>query len=238
MISNLERRIITAAIVNQYNNGADIAATLRSYSKLTYDEKNEIYKEITGENLPIGIEEAKATKIAELSVMCNTIIENGADVELGTVTEHFSYKLANGDQTNIDNLMVSARTTGMPQPYHADGGDCRMYSVEEIFKIYMALMSNKTVQTTYFNQLKRYIINEFKTDDDVKFVTLIKYGDQLTGEYMSKYIEIIKESADIMNQFVSKFTKEMKDSTAKTDMSVSIGNMDPTNVEYSTTRQH
>ena len=55
---------------------------------------------------------------------------------------------------------------------------------------------------------------------------------------MSKYIEIIKESADIMNQFVSKFTKEMKDSTAKTDMSVSIGNMDPTNVEDSTTRQH
>ena len=46
MISNLERRIITAAVVNQYNNGGDIAATLRSYSKLTYDEKNEIYKEI------------------------------------------------------------------------------------------------------------------------------------------------------------------------------------------------
>lgn len=238
MISEVEHDIISRYLSYQYNNGKDIGKILRSYNNLTFGEKNAIHNELTGKDLPISIEEAKAEKIAELSEKCNNIIEEGVNVEFGTTTEHFSYRLATGDQTNIDNLVVFARTTGMPQPYHCDGGDCRMYSVEEIFKIYMSLLSNKTVQTTYFNQLKQYITNEFKTDDDVKFVTLIKYGDQLTGKYMSKYIDIIEESTAIMNQSVAKLANEMKAASSTTNISsVDISKADPTKPEGSVTRE-
>ena len=238
MISEVERDIISRYLSYQYNSGKDIGKIWRSYNNLTFDEKNAIHNELTGKDLPISIEEAKAEKIAELSEKCNNIIEEGVNVEFGTTTEHFSYRLATGDQTNIDNLVVFARTTGMPQPYHCDGGDCRMYSVEEIFKIYMSLLSNKTVQTTYFNQLKQYITNEFKTDDDVKFVTLIKYGDQLTGKYMSKYIDIIEESTAIMNQSVAKLANEMKAASSITNISsVDISKADPTKPEGSVTRE-
>ena len=236
MISEVEHDIISRYLSYQYNNGKDIGKILRSYNNLTFGEKNAIHNELTGKDLPISIEEAKAEKIAELSEKCNNIIEEGVNVEFGTTTEHFSYRLATGDQTNIDNLVVFARTTGMPQPYHCDGGDCRMYSVEEIFKIYMSLLSNKTVQTTYFNQLKQYITNEFKTDDDVKFVTLIKYGDQLTGKYMSKYIDIIEESTAIMNQSIAKLANEMKAASSITNISsVDISKADPTKPEGSVT---
>ena len=238
MISEVEHDIISRYLSYQYNNGKDIGKILRSYNNLTFGEKNAIHNELTGKDLPISIEEAKAEKIAELSEKCNSIIEEGVNVEFGTTTEHFSYGLATGDQTNIDNLVVFARTTGMPQPYHCDGGDCRMYSVEEIFKIYMSLLSNKMVQTTYFNQLKQYITNEFKTDDDVKFVTLIKYGDQLTGKYMSKYIDIIEESTAIMNQSVAKLANEMKAASSITNISsVDISKADPTKPEGSVTRE-
>lgn len=219
MISSVEMRIIERAMMTIANAGGDIGSVLRSYSNLTFDEKNEIYRRLMGKNLPISLEEVKANKIAELGAICNATIEAGVDVELGDHIEHFSYKLANGDQTNIDNLMVSARTTGMPQPYHCDGGNCRMYSVEEIFKIYIALITNKTMQTTYFNQLKQYILNDFKSESDVAFITPIKYGDKLIGEYMSRYVEILKESNDILNQFVAKFHKEMKMSAGVTNIS-------------------
>lgn len=238
MISEVEHDIISRYLSHQYNEGKDIGKILRSYNNLTFSEKNEIHNELTGKDLPISIEEAKAEKIAELSEKCNDLIEAGMDVEFGDIKEHFSYKLSNGDQTNIDNLVVFARTTGMPQPYHCDGGSCRMYSVEDVFKIYMTLVSNKTVQTTYFNQLKQYIMNEFKTDDDVKFVTLIKYGDQLTGKYMSKYVEIIEEATSIMNQTVSKLAKEIKANNANTNVSsIEVSKADPIKPESSTTRE-
>lgn len=238
MISEVEHDIISRYLSYQYNEGKDIGKILRSYNNLTFSEKNEIHNELTGKDLPISIEEAKAEKIAELSEKCNDLIEAGMDVEFGDIKEHFSYKLSNGDQTNIDNLVVFARTTGMPQPYHCDGGNCRMYSVEDVFKIYMTLVSNKTVQTTYFNQLKQYIMNEFKTDDDVKFVTLIKYGDQLTGKYMSKYVEIIEEATSIMNQTVSKLAKEIKANNANTNVSsIEVSKADPIKPESSTTRE-
>lgn len=238
MISEVEHDIISRYLSYQYNEGKDIGKILRSYNNLTFGEKNGIHKELTGKDLPISIEEAKAEKISELSEACNALIEAGVDVTFGTDTEHFSYKLANGDQTNIDNLVVFARTTGMPQPYHCDGGDCRMYSVEEIFKIYMTLLSNKTVQTTYFNQLKQYITNEFKTDSDVEFVTAIKYGDPLTGKYESKYIDIIKESTAIMNQSVAKLSKEMRDGITKTNVSaVDVSKADPTHPDEAAGKQ-
>ena len=212
MISEVEHDIISRYLSYQYNEGKDIGKILRSYNNLTFSEKNEIHNELTGKDLPISIEEAKAEKIAELSEKCNDLIEAGMDVEFGDIKEHFSYKLSNGDQTNIDNLVVFARTTGMPQPYHCDGGNCRMYSVEDVFKIYMTLVSNKTVQTTY--------------------------GDQLTGKYMSKYVEIIEEATSIMNQTVSKLSKEIKANNANTNVSsIEVSKADPIKPESSTTRE-
>lgn len=238
MISSLERRIIIESLIERYNAGEDITAILKSYTKLTFSEREEIYTEITGHKIPYTLKEIKEVKLAEFAEACSKAIENGTDVDIDGNTEHFSYKLATGDQTNIDNLMVSARTTGMPQPYHADGKDCKIYSVEQIFNIYMALMANKTNQTTYYNQLKQYIINEFTTEDDVKFVEKIKYSDQLVGKYYDTYVEILKQSTSIMNQFIAKYTAELAASKTVTNLGVDINKNNPITNEDSITRQN
>lgn len=238
MISSLERRIIIESLIERYNAGDDITAILKSYTKLTFSEREEIYTEITGQKIPYTLKEIKEVKLIEFAEACSKAIENGTDVDIDGNTEHFSYKLATGDQTNIDNLMVSARTTGMPQPYHADGKDCKMYSVEQIFNIYMALMANKTNQTTYYNQLKQYILNEFTTEDDVKFVEKIKYGDQLVGKYYDTYVEILKQSTSIMNQFIAKYTAELAASKTVTNLGVDINRNNPITNEDSITRQN
>ena len=42
MISSLERRIIIESLIERYNAGDDITAILKSYTKLTFSEREEI----------------------------------------------------------------------------------------------------------------------------------------------------------------------------------------------------
>ena len=142
-------------------------------------------------------------KKLHFSEICNSIIEKGVDVEIDGKKEHFSYTIKNGDQTNIDNLVSSVKFTGLSQPYHADGGNCRMYTPAQVIAIYIACITNKTKQTTYFNQMKRFITEFFTDENQIDDLRKIQYGDQLVGEYLTKFVQILQESQTIINAFIN-----------------------------------
>lgn len=142
------------------------------------------------------LEEVVSEKISELNYICEQSIMNGVDVEINGVTEHFSYN--EKDQANIDDLMNAAKSTMMEQPYHADGGSCKLYTAEQIITIYIAEKMNKTHHTTYFNQMKMYI----NTLDDKNTVSAITYGDELTGEYLETYNLMMAQAKKIVNKMI------------------------------------
>ena len=198
---NRRQASIVAEAVYQYmkDNGESFAEAISDFSDIDLDTLLYIRDKLGISNDDIGIELLKKFKIKELSEACKKQIEDGVDVGIRGKVEHFAYSIENGDQTNIDNLLSSAAQTKMAQPYHCDGGACKMYSPEEIMSIYIAQLTNKTGHTTYYNQLKLYVQNELQKADDV---LTIQYGQELTGEYLKNYTEIIAQSEAIVERFV------------------------------------
>ena len=139
------------------------------------------------------LEEVIDNKIYEINSCCESNIISGVDVEIDGVSEHFSYSIE--DQANIDDLIQMASQTKLEQPYHCDGGICKLYKVEQIVSIYIAEKINKTHHTTYANQLKSYV----KTLDDKDVVSAITYGDELTGVYLETYNAMMLQAQKIVN---------------------------------------
>lgn len=140
--------------------------------------------------------EVITTKVKSLSETCERLILYGVDVMIGVTTQHFSYSLE--DQNNIDQAFTLAVQTGLSIPYHCDDGNCTLYSVEDIAKIYVAEKSNLIHHQTYFNQLKQYV----KSLEDIESVNKVNYGDELTGEYLDTY-NTIMEQANLLIQKIT-----------------------------------
>lgn len=135
-------------------------------------------------------------KLQELSNQCQKAITDGIEYN----GEHFSYTLT--DQNNISNTFQLAMSTGLSVPYHADGQDCRLYSKEEIMSIYFAQETNVTHHTTYYNQLKQYILT-LTTEEEINAV---EYGQELTGTYLETYNKIMEQASIIANTYVNEQT--------------------------------
>lgn len=175
--------------------GEDIKEILQSYKNLTVDEINEYLVYFDLPLIEESLEEVRSNKIATLSSMCHDVIEYGVDVEINGETEHFSYSIEKGDQGNIDDIFSLANATKLSQPYHADGGACKLYTPEQIIAIYVAQKTNKTVQETWFNQIKQYIL----VCEDVDEIKAIEYGQPLTGIYLENYNAILAQAQAIIN---------------------------------------
>lgn len=207
MINDMQKKILVKAIEIGVESGEDALEILKSYPNLSIAEKQEIGKEVGIEYSPTLVE-ALTEKIAELSSACNKAIEDGVTIQIDGVDEHFSYGIASGDQSNIDSLFQLSAATKLQQPYHCDGGSCKLYTPEQIASIYIAEKMNATVQTTYFNQLKHMISDTYKEESDVETVLDITYGVSLTGKYLDDYNQIMEQS----NLIVKAVTKnESKD---------------------------
>ena len=142
------------------------------------------------------LEEVISNKVYELDASCQYEIVDGVDVEIGDETEHFSYTIE--DQSNIDDIAQMAKSTGMEQSYHCDNGSCKLYSVEEITKIYMAQKMNKAHNITYNNQLKLYVKSLTEKSD----VEAVEYGQELTGEYLETYSTIMEHEKKVAEAFI------------------------------------
>lgn len=137
------------------------------------------------------INAVKNNKVNLFRELCRLDIVNGLDITLSDKSvKHFSYDTE--DQQNIAEMINAVKMGATAYPYHADGEDCIAYSAQDISIIYFALAMNKTKSTTYYNQMKQYI--ESLTDIDA--IQTINYGDELTGEYLTKYNDMIKLAND------------------------------------------
>lgn len=145
------------------------------------DENHKDFPEYIPEIYIPTIDEIVNSKISSLSYICNRKIVSGVDIEIDETIEHFSY--TEQDQTNIKELFDLAVQTNIPMYYHSDGNSCKLYTVEQIVKLYTTAAMNKMHHITYFNQLKKYI----NTLDDSDIVNSIEYGFELFGEYLETY---------------------------------------------------
>ncbi len=135
------------------------------------------------------LDELKENKIKYFSSLCNQAIINGVDIEINGVMEHFSYN--DEDQVNIKEIFDLAVQTNVPMYYHADGDSCKMYTVDQIIALYITATTNKMHHTTYFNQLTMFI----NAIEDKEELSALKYGDELTGEYLKTYNDAMKQAA-------------------------------------------
>ena len=147
----------------------------------------------TEEELQAEFESAKQNKIAELSSACQSAIYAGVDVG----EKHYSYTLQ--DQKNLEDAITIASQTALEVPYHADGESCSLYSYIGLQQIYIAEQINLTQHTTYFNQMKQYIIDTFTDRSMIEDLQGIVYGTELTGTYLDTYNAIMEQSTLIMN---------------------------------------
>ena len=147
----------------------------------------------TEEELQAEFESAKQNKIAELSSACQAAIYAGVDVG----GKHYSYTLQ--DQKNLEDAVTIASQTALEVPYHADGESCGLYSYVDLQQIYIAEQINLTQHTTYFNQMKQYIIDTFTDRNTIEDLQGIVYGTELTGTYLDTYNSIMEQSTLIMN---------------------------------------
>lgn len=174
------------------------------YTEPEKEPEKELTEEEIAEQKKLALEFTKNNKISEMSNACETAIENGVEVN----GKHYSYTVQ--DQSNMLNAMNLAKETGMEVPYHADGESCSLYNYDTLASIYMMEQMNITTNQTYFNQMKLYVLSITDTNDIDK-VNKIKYGDELTGEYVVKYNEIIEQSNKVMQKLISLNTDNGKE---------------------------
>lgn len=117
------------------------------------------------------------SKINEMRIECNQVIENGIDISTSKTEEdakeHFS--LDAYDQNNISNMFYAVLTGAEEYPYHADGKECIIYTKEDIIALYFAARSHIIYHTTY-NNLLRELINR---TESVDVLAAIYYGMEL-----------------------------------------------------------
>lgn len=137
----------------------------------------------------LTLEDVKNQKIIDLSNQCEHSIYDGVTININGIEEKFSYKEV--DQMNIKNAYELAMQTKLDVPYHSDNNGCKLYTFEQISQLYVKQQINLTHHTTYFNQLKMYIVNEVQNKNDVLKVT---YGDPLIGQYLENYNTMMQQT--------------------------------------------
>lgn len=128
----------------------------------------------------------KDTKIAYMSRVCQSVIENGITVIL-TDGEAYHFALTKEDQINLMECKEELALGAEYVSYHADGGLCTYYSAEDMMRIISAGIYHKKYQITYFNSLKNYI----NSMDNMVDISEAFYGMAIPEEYQSEPLKDI-----------------------------------------------
>ena len=193
MLTDIQKTILIKSVDVRLKNGEDVSSIFKSYKNLSESEKKEILSQCSIE-YELTLDETKQKKINELSTICKNKIESGVTIQIDSVDETFSYGIESGDQGNIDDIFNLAISTGLSQPYHCNGGNCKLYTVQQISELYVACKVLKAKETTYFNQMKQYIL-ELNNKDTIESIT---YGQELTGIYLENYNAMMAQSQAII----------------------------------------
>ena len=154
---------------------------------------NDTYYQNYLNTLPAWSETKISSKVSQFSKTCQQTIENGADIvfdeaDAENTTEHFDFTTE--DQANINSMFNAVLLGATEYPYHSKGNLCKVYTKEQISKIYITMQSTVTGQISYFNAMKNYLETEFAGKRDAESEAqfdAIQYGDDLTGTYLENY---------------------------------------------------
>lgn len=132
------------------------------------------------------LEEVKESKVVEMNIAQQSIIQRGIEVTLtdGT-TEHFT--LTEHDQTSLMGLQAQVVQGVELIPWHTSDQSehCKFYSNADMALITTAAMSCVTWHVTYFRDLRIYI-RSLQTKEEVETVV---YGMDIPAEYQSEPLQ-------------------------------------------------
>lgn len=141
-----------------------------------------------------NLDEIKTLKIKELSTECNKTIIDGFDIVLSD-NNKYHFSLTYEDQINLITLSGMVQAGEEYIPYHADDGECKYYSTEDMNRIITVGTTFKTYHTTYFNSLKTFVNS--LTDNEI--VRSIEYGINIPDEYKSDVLRQLEQAVNGAN---------------------------------------
>lgn len=133
-----------------------------------------------------SVEIVRENIINQMSAACNAAIVGGVDVMLSDgKTYHFSLQLE--DQLNMLSLqgMIASGTEAVP--YHADGEECRFFSMDDFTAVTTAATNWKLYNESYFNSLRAYI----QSMDTMAELLAVEYGMEVPLEYQTDVLRQI-----------------------------------------------
>lgn len=163
------------------------------YKAVETGEEIQIEQEIEEPDTPyvdpsdeITIEYITSQKIAEMSNNCNKAILSGFDVILSD-GKNYHFSLTNYDQMMISKLADKAESGETFLPWHYDGGDCMIFSKDDIQIINNKMEQVITYHLTYFNSLRKYILSL----DNIEDISKVAYGMEIPTEYQTEVLQIL-----------------------------------------------
>lgn len=132
------------------------------------------------------LEEVKESKVVEMNIAQQSIIQRGIEVTLtdGT-TEHFT--LTEHDQTSLMGLQAQVVQGVELIPWHTSDQSehCKFYSNADMALITSAAMSCVTWHVTYFRDLRIYIRSLASKEE----VAIVVYGMDIPTEFQSEPLQ-------------------------------------------------
>lgn len=171
------------AIIEAFENGEEIPHVEQEEPQQIYVPTPDITVNFVCEN-----------KINNMSDMCNKTILDGCDVVLSDgQSYHFTFQIV--DQIKISKLYELAKAGNAFLPYHADDGEEKIFSSEDICTLKRAMEYHIEYNIAYFNSLKGYI----NSLDTIETISAVQYGDEIPDEFHSAVLDFLIDNPHVMD---------------------------------------
>lgn len=132
------------------------------------------------------IEEIRTHKIDEFKILSNRIIEQGETVTLSDGSQdEFNYTQMN--QMNLANAFNLAVATKDSVPYYDKDNVCKIYSAEDIIRIY----SSCQILVTYHVTLAHQLADQIKNMESIEEIKTLEYSYESLDEQHKKNFDTI-----------------------------------------------
>lgn len=132
------------------------------------------------------IEEIRTHKIDEFKILSNRIIEQGETVTLSDGSkDEFNYTQMN--QMNLANAFNLAVATKDSVPYYDKDNVCKIYSAEDIIRIY----SSCQILVTYHVTLAHQLADQIKNMESIEEIKTLEYSYESLDEQHKKNFDTI-----------------------------------------------
>lgn len=137
------------------------------------------------------VDYVREVKIKEMQLACTKAITDGFSIELSDGKVH-RFSMSVHDQMNLNSSYLQILSGATEVPYHADGEEEVLYSVEDITTVINAANTHKAYNLAYFNSLKKWI-NALRK---INTISEVKYGSEIPKKYQSAYFASLSGKVD------------------------------------------